>query len=133
MSDVFVFGSNRKGISGAGAALHARKVWGAANGVGEGPTGRAYALPTKATPYLTLDLAAVGQHVARFIDHARQHPEQRFLLTRIGCGLAQKGGKGLDEKAIAALFADAPDNVVSIDDTGQVIGPASRWGQRVQG
>lgn len=132
MQDIFVFGSNLKGISGAGAALYARKVWGAANGVAEGATGRAYALPTKATPYLTLDLAAVREHVVRFLDHARRHPEQRFLLTRIGCGLAQKGRRGLEERVIAALFDNAPDNVVSINDTGQVIGLASAWSQRVK-
>jgi hypothetical protein len=46
--EVFVFGSNLAGIHGAGAAAipahsHFQAEW----GVGEGPTGRCYAIPTK--------------------------------------------------------------------------------------
>lgn len=43
----FVFGSNLSGKHGKGAALTAKRFFGAANGVGEGLTGQAYALPTK--------------------------------------------------------------------------------------
>ena len=48
---VLVFGSNCKGIHGAGSARVAAMAWGAKFGVGEGLTGRAYAIPTKETPY----------------------------------------------------------------------------------
>tara|TARA_R110002096_G_scaffold186205_4_gene365138 strand:+ start:820 stop:15558 length:14739 start_codon:yes stop_codon:yes gene_type:complete len=44
---VFVFGSNPEGRHGAGAALVAKKQFGAKNGQGEGLQGNAYALPTK--------------------------------------------------------------------------------------
>lgn len=44
---IFVFGSNLKGIHGAGAARTAKNSFGAKDGVGEGLTGDAYALPTK--------------------------------------------------------------------------------------
>lgn len=131
MQDIFVFGSNRAGISGNGAALYARQQWRAKNGVGEGPTGYAYALPTKETPYLTLSLSDLSGHVRKFLHYAKTHPEQRFLLTRIGCGQAQRGGNGLAESAIAALFVDAPANVVSIDDRCAIVGPASAWAERV--
>ncbi len=35
-------------------------------------------------------------------EFARQHPELRFLVTRIGCGIA-----GFKSEEIAPLFADA--------------------------
>ena len=44
---VFVFGSNPKGIHGAGAAATAKTQFGAIQGQGEGMQGNAYALPTK--------------------------------------------------------------------------------------
>jgi hypothetical protein len=44
---IFVFGSNLKGVHGKGAALHAKEKHGARYGVGSGPTGTAYAIPTK--------------------------------------------------------------------------------------
>ena len=44
---IFVFGSNLAGRHGKGAALHAKKFYGAEYGVGVGPTGNAYAIPTK--------------------------------------------------------------------------------------
>lgn len=44
---IFVFGSNPKGIHGAGSARVALLYFNAKYGVGEGPQGDAYALPTK--------------------------------------------------------------------------------------
>ena len=44
--EIFVFGSNLKGIHGAGAALFARTHCGAVLGQGEGLQGQSYALPT---------------------------------------------------------------------------------------
>ena len=47
MKQIFVFGSNLAGRHGKGAALHARSYYGAKYGVGEGRTGKSYAVPTK--------------------------------------------------------------------------------------
>lgn len=47
INTIFVFGSNPKGVHGAGAAKVAREQFGAVYGVGEGLTGNSYALPTK--------------------------------------------------------------------------------------
>ena len=106
---VFVFGSNRKGIHGAGAARHARERYGAEPGVGEGRTGRAYAIPTKATPSETLAFEEIEAGILRFRDHARAHPKTLFLLTPIACGLA-----GVPAPRIARIVQDAemPRNVV---------------------
>ena len=40
--------------------------------------------------------------VDSFIDFAKAHPNKRFLVTRIGCGIA-----GFDDKDIAPLFEKA--------------------------
>lgn len=138
--DVFVFGSNLKGIHGAGAAKFAAARYGAVRGVGEGRTGKAYALPTKAGPYETLTLKQIHTHVDTFLAHAVANPGDRFLLTKVGCGLGMRfrTPQGVEvvadytEQDIARLFESAPDNVVSIDERGGVIGPARDWIRRVQ-
>lgn len=102
---VFCFGSNRRGIHGAGAALYARRHHGAVLGVGEGRTGDSYAIPTKATPYSTLALDEVAAHVETFKAYARKHPDLDFQVTAIGTGRA-----GFTPEQIGPLFADAPAN-----------------------
>lgn len=103
---IFVFGSNLAGRHGAGAALAAWQEHKAQRGVGKGPTGRAYAIPTKDRDLKTLPLPVIEQHVNEFIRYAHDHPELHFTLTRVGCGLA-----GYTDADIAPLFALAPDNV----------------------
>jgi hypothetical protein len=120
--EVFVFGSNQQGVHGRGAALTAKQQHGAVQGVGEGVTGKAYALPTKATPGKSLSLNEVAQHVYKLIAHAAKNPRTKFRLTKIGTGLA-----GHSEADIAKLFAQAPANVVLIDNNGNDISPASEW------
>ncbi|WP_051080013.1 A1S_2505 family phage non-structural protein [Thioalkalivibrio thiocyanodenitrificans] len=104
---VFVFGSNEAGRHGAGAARFAQTTRGAEPGVGVGPTGSAYALPTKDKQIETLELDAVRRYVQSFLAHARAHPDQLFQVTRIGCGLA-----GFDDAQIAPLFKERSANVL---------------------
>lgn len=101
----FVFGSNLAGRHGAGAALHARKYFGARYGVGEGPQGNSYAIPTKDAELRTLALAEIEIGVAKFLAYARANPTLQFKVTAIGCGLA-----GYKPGQIAPMFADAPSN-----------------------
>lgn len=103
---IFVFGSNLAGRHGKGAALAARTEHGAQYGVGVGPTGNAYAIPTKGRTLVTLPLAVIEHHVAEFLKYAYAHPELEFNVTRIGCGLA-----GYRDAQIAPFFAGAPANV----------------------
>lgn len=105
MKTCFVFGSNLQGRHGAGAALTAKTSWGAEQGVGVGPTGNAYALPTKRTPYETLPLDQIQLHVEEFLKHAANHPDVRFQVTAIGTGLA-----GYKHEQIAPMFEHAPKN-----------------------
>ena len=55
----------------------------------------------------------IKPYVDEFIGFARQHPELRFLVTRIGCGIA-----GFEPEEIAPLFAEAIDleNVILPED-----------------
>lgn len=103
--NIFVFGSNLAGIHGAGAALHARHFYGAVLGVGVGPQGRAYALPTKDQHFRVLPLFVIAQHVTEFISYAKMHPELTFNVTAVGCGYA-----GYNPFDIAPLFKGAPPN-----------------------
>lgn len=112
---IFVFGSNTSGHHGKGAAKYAYQVHGAQYGLGVGPMGNSYAIPTKQAVvrprkagehYLeTLPLADVQKYVDQFIAYAQDHPELRFQVTRIGCGLA-----GLKDSDIAPMFHNAPSN-----------------------
>lgn len=103
---VFVFGSNRAGVHGAGAAAYAARWYGAVRAVGEGRSGRSYAIPTKETwRDRALPLEDIAVHVDRFLEYARDNPLTVFAVTRIGCGFA-----GYTDAQVAPLFRDAPVN-----------------------
>lgn len=105
ITDIFVFGSNLAGRHGKGAALYAIQRCGAVYGRGEGLQGRSYAIPTKDECLRTRHLREIQKSVNRFRAFAKEHPEMRFHVTAIGCGLA-----GYTPKDIAPLFADMPEN-----------------------
>jgi hypothetical protein len=102
---IFVFGSNQMGRHGKGAALCARNEHQAYYGVGEGRTGNAFAIPTKGYDMKPRTLDQIELSVRRFLEYAREHPELRFNVTRIGCGLA-----GYKNSQIAPMFKKLPDN-----------------------
>lgn len=102
---IFVFGSNLSGTHGAGAARYAVQYKGAEMGVGEGPTGSCYALPTKGYNITSISLDEVTDHVQKFLSYAKEHPELDFQVTQVGCGLG-----GFRKEDIAPLFEYAPDN-----------------------
>lgn len=97
--EIFVFGSNLRGIHDAGAARVARDLFGAERGVASGLTGRSYALPTKDGGLKTLPLREIQRHVAELLSYADSHPDQHFFVTRVGCGLA-----GYEDDDIAPMF-----------------------------
>lgn len=103
--DIFVFGSNLAGRHGAGAALFARQHHGAVYGIGKGPQGSSYAIPTKDGSLNTLCLKQIAAYVGEFLIYARSRPELSFYVTRVGCGLA-----GYSDADISPLFAGAPEN-----------------------
>ena len=99
MCEVFVFGSNLEGQHHGGAARMAHDRFGAEWGVGVGPTGKCYAIPT-----MHGGVEDIKPYVDDFVDYVKRHPDNRFLVTRIGCGIA-----GFKDKEIAPLFKEVKD------------------------
>jgi hypothetical protein len=110
MSNIFVFGSNREGRHGAGAAAHARIHHGAVYGQASGLQGTSYAIITKELRkgFKPVTLSEIKRGVNKFLLFARSHPDLTFHVTRIGCGLA---GFDWDEE-IKPFFKDSPDNCI---------------------
>ena len=67
--EIFVFGSNLAGEHLGGAAKFAYEEFGAEWGVGSGPTGRCYAIPT-----MHGDLESIRPYAEEFIRYAKEHP-----------------------------------------------------------
>jgi len=100
-NQIFVFGSNERGVHGAGAAKMAVK-WGAVYGIGEGLKGQTYAIPTKDENIETLNLEDINNYIVNFVKFAKEHSHINFLVTEIGCGLA-----GLSPNQVAPMFKEA--------------------------
>ena len=96
-NEIFVFGSNLAGAHGGGAARVAYERFGAKWGVGVGPTGQCYAIPT-----MQGGVETIRPYVDDFIKYAEEHPELFFWVTRIGCGIA-----GFTDQQMAPLFSAA--------------------------
>lgn len=104
---VYTFESNLRGHHGSGSALHAARQFSAASGVGRGRTGDAFAIPTMFAATVAMPLDAILQEVRGFLKHAKAHPEQLFLVSRIGSGLP---GRNNAAHAIRDAFLEAPHN-----------------------
>jgi len=100
--EVFVFGSNLSGFHAGGAAALAMK-WGAVWGQGVGLQGQTYAIPT-----MQGGVETIKPYVDEFLSFAKTHPELKFLVTEIGCGIA-----GFTPDEIAPLFKKAIDEDIA--------------------
>ena len=98
-NEIFVFGSNLKGMHGGGAAYIAYRKFGAIMGQGVGLQGQSYAIPT-----MQGGVETIRPYVDEFIAFAKEHPTLTFLVTRIGCGIA-----GFTDDEISPLFEKAHD------------------------
>lgn len=98
-NSIFVFGSNKAGRHGKGAAQFARRFHGAITGQGEGAQGCSYAIPTKYASLRTLPLEAIAVSIGWFLEYAASNPNDTFRVMRIGCGFA-----GYQEEQILMLF-----------------------------
>lgn len=112
-NEIFVFGSNASGYHGGGAAAYAMRKFGAIWGQGEGLQGQSYAIPTME------GIAEMSEAIRRFTSFAAEHPELRFLVTRVGCGVA-----GYSVSQIAPLFKECIplENVALPSDFWDVLG-----------
>ena len=97
--EIFVFGSNLRGMHGGGAAKVAVQRFGAIMGQGVGLQGQSYAIPT-----MQGGVETIRPYVDDFIRFAREHRNLVFFVTRIGCGIA-----GFTDEEIAPLFSKTRD------------------------
>jgi hypothetical protein len=95
-NEIFVFGSNLQGMHAGGAAHIAHKLFGAIWGQGVGLQGSSYAIPT-----MHGGVDEIAPYVNDFVAYAKQHSDQHFYVTRIGCGIA-----GFTDEQMAPLFKD---------------------------
>jgi len=112
-NEIFVFGSNLAGMHGGGAAWIAYERFGAIMGQGVGLQGQSYAIPT-----MQGGVETIKPYVDEFIEFASKHPEYKFLVTKIGCGIA-----GFRVEEIVPLFVEAidMDNVILPEDFVEVM------------
>ena len=112
-NEIFVFGSNLAGAHGGGAARLAYNRFGAIWGQGVGLQGQSYGIPT-----MHGGVEAIKPYVDEFIEFAKEHQELKFLVTKIGCGIA-----GFTIEEIAPLFREAIDveNVILPEDFVEVL------------
>ena len=118
-NEVFVFGSNTRGVHGAGAAKVAVEQFGAVMGKGEGLYGQSYAFPTKNKNIQTLSLGEIRTSVTLLIACCEENKDKTFLLTKVGCGLA-----GLSIAEVAGLFKEQqplPKNLVLPEEFDAII------------
>lgn len=97
-NEIFVFGSNALGQHMGGAARQAVQQFGAIMGVGHGIQGSSYAINTMS------GIPDMKKDIKDFEEYATSHPEQRFLVTAIGCGIA-----GYTPEQVAPLFKGCRD------------------------
>ena len=95
-NEIFVFGSNIQGMHMGGAARVAYSKFGAEWGNGEGLQGQSYALPTMEG---IENATTAARH---FTACAKEHPELKFFVTPVGCGIA-----GYTPEDIAPMFREA--------------------------
>lgn len=96
-NEIFVFGSNLSGMHGGWAARLAYQKFGAIWGQGVGLQGQSYGIPT-----MQGGVDTIKPYVDEFIEFAKTHPQLKFLVTEIGCGIA-----GFSVEEIAPLFKQA--------------------------
>ena len=97
-NEIFVFGSNEKGLHYGGAARVAVDKFGAIMGQGHGLQGKSYAINSMS------GIAEMDKDVRQFCEFARQNPQKHFLVTPIGCGIA-----GYSAHEVAPLFEECKD------------------------
>ncbi|NLO70209.1 MAG: hypothetical protein GX102_04550 [Porphyromonadaceae bacterium] len=95
-NEIFVFGSNLEGQHAGGAARIAYEKFGAVWGQGVGLQGQSYGIPT-----MHGGIDVIRPYVDEFIEFAKSNPQFKFLVTRVGCGIA-----GFKDKEMAPLFRE---------------------------
>lgn len=109
--EVFVYGTDMNGSRVGRAEQLAQAKFGAQPGQSGpqfGPQGQCYAIPVDVN-----NLQKMQPYVDEFIDYVKEHPDNRFLITRLGCG---NGLIDYRDNRIAPLFDELyplPNVIVS--------------------
>lgn len=114
----FVFGANEAGRHGKGAALFAKKYYGAIYGQGVGFQGNSYGIPTKDKYIKTLPLEKIEIYIKDFLEFAKENPLMNFYVSKVGCGLA-----GYVPTQIAPFFSGHSDNIHLNEQFKEVLTP----------
>ena len=115
---IFVFGSNPEGRHGAGAALIAKRFFGAIYGIGEGLQGNAYAIPTKDLRaanrgFRSIPPEAITKSIRRMYSTARQMPDKLFKVAyRNTTHISLNGYTGIEMIRMFLAAGPIPENVV---------------------
>lgn len=122
-----VYGSNEQGKHFGGAAKAAFEQQGAVWGIGFGHQGNSFGIPTcsrsTSEPNFQITPDTLRFYIYCFILYAKMHPELKFQVTRIGCGLA-----GWADSVVAPLFTEAPDNCYIDEVWSQWLPNHKTWG-----
>lgn len=115
---IFVFGSNPEGRHGAGNARVAKDKFGAVQGVGEGLTGNAYALPTKDLRVTenggrkSISPEQITENIKKMYEVARQNPDKVFKVAFRNTDTATLNGyTGYEMIDMFNKAGEAPENV----------------------
>ncbi|MCK9616163.1 MAG: hypothetical protein M0R48_11845 [Candidatus Omnitrophica bacterium] len=113
-NQIFVFGSNKKGAHGKGAAFFARQNCGAVYGQARGLQGRSYAIVTKdltKDKHPSIDAQEIKKQIQEFYCFASENPEKEFVVAYSGTG---KNLNGYSCREMADMFSsfEIPKNVV---------------------
>jgi len=104
-NEILVFPSNLSGIHGKGLAKVAFDNFGAVWGKGIGLYGQTYAIPTKDYNVKSrLSITRIQKYIENFIIFANNNKNNKFLVSKIGCGYS-----GYTPIDIAPLFVEAID------------------------
>lgn len=103
-NQVFVFGSNRQGRHGKGAALTAKNKFGAIYGQSKGLQGQSYAIITKELRSYSnpVTIEEIKEGIDEFIIFAKNNTDLTFFVVELGCNLAY-----FTVEEIAPLFKNA--------------------------
>lgn len=132
---IFVFGSNPEGRHGLGAALTAREKFSAKYGVGEGITGRAYALPTKDlrikenNSLRSISPENIKASIAKLYDYARNNPDLRFKVAYKNTSNASLNGyTGYELMYMFHEVDNRPSNIIFSEEWAKagILMPISR-------
>jgi hypothetical protein len=125
-NEIFIFGSNKQGRHGKGAALTAKNKFGAIYGKPRGLQGNSYAIVTKElrNNYPPVDIKEVKNEVDTFVQFVKDNQNLTFYVTEIGCNLAN-----FTPEEIAPLFKECkelknvylPERFLNILQTGFII------------